>query len=127
MWSSVIVGPQPASEGATALGVGAIQPRIGPLIKQGLVEPLDLAIGLGPVAAGPLAVMPNLAAVSANSTDSAEALALSVSTRWMITPWSAKNPAASTRNRAAVVVFSSGRIWLKATRERSSTAEWMSS
>jgi hypothetical protein len=64
------------------------------------------------------------AAVSAKTTDSVLALALSVNTRWMTTPWSAKNSAASTRNRAQVAPVSSGRSWLKATRERSSTAEW---
>src|SRR4029450_9487610 len=37
----------------------------------------------------------------------------------MATPWSAKNPAASTRNRAQVRPVSSGNSWLKATRERS--------
>jgi hypothetical protein len=46
MWSAVIVGPQPPAEGSAALGVGAIQPRIGPLLEQGLVEPLDLAVEL---------------------------------------------------------------------------------
>jgi hypothetical protein len=42
----------------------------------------------------------------------------------MTTPWSAKKLATAIRNRAAVVPVSSGRSWLKATRERSSTAEW---
>jgi hypothetical protein len=69
--------------------------------------------------------MPRLAAVSANRIDWVEALALSVKTRWIWTPWSAKKLAASIRNSAAVAADSSGRIWLKATRERSSTAEWM--
>jgi Helix-turn-helix domain len=47
VWSPVIVEPQPPSQGTAALGVGVIQPRVGPLIEQGLVEPLHLAIGLG--------------------------------------------------------------------------------
>jgi hypothetical protein len=51
-------------------------------------------------------------------------LALSVKTRWIRTPWSAKKAAASIRNNAAVAADSSARSWLKATRERSSTAEW---
>jgi hypothetical protein len=42
----------------------------------------------------------------------------------MTTPCSAKNAAASTRNRAEVSPVSSGRSWLKATRERSSMAVW---
>jgi hypothetical protein len=71
--------------------------------------------------------MPNPAAVSVKTTDSVEALAVSVSTRWIRTPCSAKNPAASTRNRAQVLAVSSARIWLTATRERPSTAEWTSS
>jgi pimeloyl-ACP methyl ester carboxylesterase len=54
VWSPVIVGPQPAAEGSTALQVGAIEPRIGPLLQQGLVEPLHLAIGLGSIPASPL-------------------------------------------------------------------------
>jgi hypothetical protein len=53
VWSAVIVGPQPVAEGATALEVGAIQPPIGPLLEQGLVEPLDLAVGLGAISASP--------------------------------------------------------------------------
>jgi hypothetical protein len=53
VWSAVIVEPQPPGEGPAAFGVGAVQPPVGPLIEQGLVEPLDLAVGLGPVAAGP--------------------------------------------------------------------------
>ena len=52
-------------------------------------------------------------------------MALSVRTRWIWTPWSAKKLAASIRNSAAVGADSSARIWLKAARERSSTAEWM--
>jgi hypothetical protein len=125
VWSPVIVEPQPTSEGATALGVGAIQPPIGPLIQQGLVEPLDLAIGLGGrYGRVRLSRIPSPAAVSVKTTDSAYALALSVNTRWMTTPCSAKKAAASTRNRAEVAPVSSARSWLKATRERSSTAEW---
>ena len=84
-----------------------------PLIEQGLVEPLDLAVGLGSVAARPLSRIPRPAAVSVKTTESAYALALSVRTRWMVTPCSAKNPAASTRNRAQVRPVSSGKSWLK--------------
>jgi hypothetical protein len=58
VWSPEIVEPQPASQGAATFGVAAVQPGVGPLIQQGLVEPLDLAIGLGPVAAGALAPDP---------------------------------------------------------------------
>src|SRR4029453_8774406 len=46
VWSPVIVGPQPAAEGSAALGVGAIQPGVGPLLQQGAVEPLHLAVEL---------------------------------------------------------------------------------
>jgi hypothetical protein len=89
------------------------------------VEPLDLAIGLGPVGAGPLQGNAQPSCGLGEDDRLGRALALSVSTRWTITPCSAKNPAAWTKNRAAVAPVSSGRIWLKATRERSSTAEWM--
>jgi hypothetical protein len=58
VWSSVIVGPQPAGQGPGALVVGAVQPPIGPLIQQGLVEPLDLAIGLRTIRASSLAADP---------------------------------------------------------------------
>jgi hypothetical protein len=54
VWSSVIVEPQPAAERSPALGVGAIGAGVGPLIEQGLVEPLDLASCLRTVRAGPL-------------------------------------------------------------------------
>jgi hypothetical protein len=119
-----MVEAQPSSEGPRTLVVGTVQPWVGPLIEQGLVEPLDLAIGLGPIRAGPLKADAEPAAVSVNRTESVEALALSVSTRSIRTPWSAKQPAASTRNRAEVSPVSSGRSWLQATRERSSMAEW---
>src|SRR5512132_4348383 len=46
MWWLVIVEAQPAGEGAAALGVGAVQPGVGPLLQQGAVEALDLAVGL---------------------------------------------------------------------------------
>jgi hypothetical protein len=65
-----MVEAQPSSECPAALGVGPVQPRIGPLIEQGLVEPLDLAIGLGPIRAGPLKAMLSPAAVSVNRTES---------------------------------------------------------
>src|SRR4030095_16203841 len=58
VWSPVTVEPQPPSQGAATFGVAAVQPGISPLIQQGLVEPLDLAVGLGPVAAGALAPDP---------------------------------------------------------------------
>ena len=71
VWSPVIVEPQPTGEGPAAFIVGAIQSRVGPFVQQGLVEPLDLAIGLGPIAAVRLRWMPSPAAVSAKTTDSA--------------------------------------------------------
>jgi hypothetical protein len=70
MWSAVIVGPQPAAERSAAFAIGVIQPRMGPLIEQGAVESLDLAVGLGPVATGPLAPDAQPAAVSAKMIDS---------------------------------------------------------
>jgi pimeloyl-ACP methyl ester carboxylesterase len=54
VWSSVIVEVQPPGDGTAVLGVGAIRPHVGPLIQQGLVEPLHLAVGLGATASGPL-------------------------------------------------------------------------
>ena len=54
VWSLVIVEPQPAGEGSMAFGVGVIEPGVGPLLQQGAVEPLDLAVGLGPIGPGPL-------------------------------------------------------------------------
>jgi hypothetical protein len=49
VWSLVIVGPQPAAEGSAALVVGAVGAPIGPLLEQGAVEPLHLAVRLRPV------------------------------------------------------------------------------
>ena len=46
VWSPVIVGPQPAAEGSAALDIGAVGSDIGPLLEQGLVEPLHLPVGL---------------------------------------------------------------------------------
>jgi hypothetical protein len=59
--------------------------------SQGAVEPLGLAVGLGPVAARALEGDPQVSGPSANAIESVEALALSVSTRWIRTPCSAKN------------------------------------
>jgi hypothetical protein len=50
----VIVEPQPPGEGAAALVVAVIQPGVGPLLQEGAVEPLHLAVGLGPIGSGPL-------------------------------------------------------------------------
>jgi hypothetical protein len=46
VWPPVIVEAQPSSECPAALGVGPVQPRIGPLIQEGLLDPLDLAVEL---------------------------------------------------------------------------------
>ena len=71
VWSLVIVEPQPPGEGPAALGVGAIQPGVGPFLQQGAVEPLHLAIGLGPIAAGPLEPDPQPSGRLGKTTDSA--------------------------------------------------------
>jgi hypothetical protein len=67
----VIVEAQPTSQGTAALGVGAIQPRIGPLIEQGLVEPFDLAVGLGSIPARALEPDPQASGRVGKTIDSA--------------------------------------------------------
>ncbi|GAA4932611.1 hypothetical protein GCM10023224_11020 [Streptomonospora halophila] len=50
----VIVGPvQKARVGGLAVLAAGVGPRIGPLPEQSAVEPLDLAVGLGPLGTGP--------------------------------------------------------------------------
>ena len=87
------------------------------------MEPLHLAVGLGPVTAGALEADPQSSSGLLECDRLGIGLGVVGQYRWIRTPWSAKKLAASSRNRAAVVPVSSGRIWLKATRERSSTAE----
>jgi hypothetical protein len=50
----VIVVMQPGRERSSALGLGPVGQGVGPFVEQGAVEPLDLAVGLGPVRPGPL-------------------------------------------------------------------------
>ena len=53
-WAGAVVLMDPGWQGAVAGGVGAVQPPIGPLLQQGAVEPLDLAVGLRPIGSGAL-------------------------------------------------------------------------
>jgi hypothetical protein len=48
----VIVGVQPSCELFAAFGVAVVEAGVGPLVGQGAVESLHLALGLGPVGAG---------------------------------------------------------------------------
>ena len=50
----MVVPVDPARQGTVAGGVGAIQPPIGPLLQQGAVKPLHLAVRLRPVGPGAL-------------------------------------------------------------------------
>ena len=47
VWSPVIVEPQPTGEGPATFGVGAIQPGIGPLLQQGLLNRSTLPLVWG--------------------------------------------------------------------------------
>lgn len=49
MWPMVVVVVQPGREGVKALLVGGVEANIGPFAVQGQIQPLDLAVGLGPV------------------------------------------------------------------------------
>jgi hypothetical protein len=48
----VIVGVEPLSELFAAFGIAAVEVGVGPLVGQGAVKSLCLAVGLGPVRAG---------------------------------------------------------------------------
>src|SRR5690349_20139441 len=50
----VIVGGEPPGKGCAAVGLASVRAGVGPLIQQCPVEPLGLAVGLGPVGAGSL-------------------------------------------------------------------------
>jgi hypothetical protein len=50
----MVVQMQPVRQGGGALLVAAVDLDRGPLTEQGAVEPLDLAVGLGPVGPGAL-------------------------------------------------------------------------
>jgi hypothetical protein len=52
--TSVIVEVDEVAERLQSIAVGAIRPGVGPLVEQGLDEPLGLAVGLGPERPGPL-------------------------------------------------------------------------
>src|SRR2546430_11740409 len=45
----MVVAMEPASKCAGAVGLSAVGPDVGPLLEQGAMETLDLAVGLGPV------------------------------------------------------------------------------
>src|ERR1700679_1715955 len=45
---------EPGVKGLAAVGFAGAGLGVGPLVGQGAVEPLDLAVGLGPVGAGPV-------------------------------------------------------------------------
>ena len=48
MRSTVVVLLEPGAKGEEALLVGAVHPRVGPLVEQRPVEALGLAVGLRP-------------------------------------------------------------------------------
>src|SRR5699024_907822 len=48
----MIIGVEEGGELCEALGFAGVGARVGPFLFQGAVEPLDLAVGLGPVGAG---------------------------------------------------------------------------
>src|SRR5215218_9695873 len=50
----MVVPVNPGLQGAVAGGVGAVQPPIRPLLQQGPVEPLHLAVRLRPIGPGAL-------------------------------------------------------------------------
>lgn len=47
MAAVVIVGVEPGGEGCTSFGVAAVEPGVGPLIGQSLVEAFDLPLVRG--------------------------------------------------------------------------------
>lgn len=53
MAAAVVVGVEPDAESVAPFGVGAVEAGVGPLVSEGAVEALDLAVGLGPVGPGP--------------------------------------------------------------------------
>jgi hypothetical protein len=122
--TSVIVEGQPGLEGLAAFGVGRIGPPVGPLLLEGAVEPLHLAIGLRPI--GPGALEADAQVGGGLQEHLGVGVGLGVVGQHPLNgdPRPAKKLAASSRNRAAVGPASSSRIWLKATRERSSSSEW---
>jgi hypothetical protein len=124
VWSPVIVEPQPPSQGAATFGVAAVQPGVGPLIQQGLVEPLDFAVGLGPVAAGALAPDPQPS--RGLGKQHRVGIGLGVVGQHPLDPYPMLGEKPSRLDQEAGAGHGGlvGRTWLKATRERSSTAEW---
>lgn len=56
----VIVGVEEVGEGRDAFALAGVGAGVGPFLLQGAVEPLDLAVGLRPVGAGPLVLDPVL-------------------------------------------------------------------
>ncbi len=50
----IVVGVEPVWQGGAALGFGGVGLGVGPFVREGAVEPFDLAVGLGPVGPGAL-------------------------------------------------------------------------
>jgi hypothetical protein len=117
----VVVVVEPGREGVKALLIEAIETGIGPFSLQGEIQPLDLAIGLGPIGPGALVVhsgpghhlaeQPRAVAVAVIGQDPLDGDANRVeksSARWV--------------KPATVAAPSSGWTSKYATREQSSTA-----
>jgi hypothetical protein len=62
----MVVQMQPVVQGGGSLLVAGVDPDVGPLGQQGPVEPLDLAVGLGPIGSGALMVAPLAARAAPN-------------------------------------------------------------
>jgi hypothetical protein len=107
MWPMVVVVVQPSREGVKALLVGGVGANIGPFALQGQLQPLDLAVGLGPVGSDALVGHPGTSQDLAEASR-AVAVPLSVKTRSTVTPSSAWKASARRANPATVLARSSG-------------------
>ncbi len=54
MSAVMVVDVEPGVKGGAAFGFGDVGAGVGPFVGEGAVVALDLAVGLGPVGAGPL-------------------------------------------------------------------------
>jgi hypothetical protein len=125
--SAVMIELQPFLKGLPPFGVGWVGTPVGPLVFEPAMEPLDLAVGPGPIGAGPLE--PDAVIGGGLHKPLGVGVSLGVVGQHPLDgdPRLANKPAAWTRNRAEVAPVWSSRSWREATWERSSSSEWTQS
>jgi hypothetical protein len=93
----MVVAMQPACKRRDAGRLAGVGTDVGPLLYQGAVEALNLAVGLGPIGPAVLCTIRRLASAWLNSRP-AVAEGVAGKTRSTTTPWAANHASARPRN-----------------------------